>query len=124
MRDENGFYYYKGRADDMFTFKGKNVYPAEIENALMDHPDIACAVVFPVKDVMRENLAIAAVEPTGDADLTEADVKDIHRNSNGDLPRLTRVIVLPKIPLLSNGKPDLHRLRTLANHCQQQSNSR
>ena len=45
-RDENGFLRLIDRKKDMFISGGENVYPAEIEAALADHPDIAeCAVV-------------------------------------------------------------------------------
>ena len=48
-RDEEGFYYHLGRADDMIvTGRGLNVFPAEVENALLTHPathDVAVAGV-------------------------------------------------------------------------------
>jgi bile acid-coenzyme A ligase len=44
--DEDGFLYLSDRRVDMFTVGGRNVYPAEIENALSAHPDVlSCLVV-------------------------------------------------------------------------------
>jgi fatty-acyl-CoA synthase len=44
--DEDGFHWLIDRKKDMFISGGENVYPAEIEAALADHPHIAeCAVV-------------------------------------------------------------------------------
>jgi bile acid-coenzyme A ligase len=44
--DEDGFLYLSDRRVDMFTVGGRNVYPAEIENALSEHPDVlSCLVV-------------------------------------------------------------------------------
>lgn len=44
--DEEGFLYLIGRKGDMIISGGMNIYPAEIETALMSHPDILdCAVV-------------------------------------------------------------------------------
>ena len=38
-RDADGFYYFKGRADDLVKVSGQWVYPLEIELALNEHPD-------------------------------------------------------------------------------------
>ena len=44
--DEDGFYYIVDRKKDMFISGGENVYPAEIERALYEHPAVArCAVI-------------------------------------------------------------------------------
>jgi len=37
-RDADGFYYFVGRADDMFVSGGENVYPGEVEKLLERHP--------------------------------------------------------------------------------------
>jgi benzoate-CoA ligase family protein len=45
-RDSNGYYQYRGRADDMLKVAGMWVSPMEVENALLGHPLVAeCAVV-------------------------------------------------------------------------------
>jgi benzoate-CoA ligase len=38
--DEDGFYWYKGRADDMVKIGGEWVSPIEIENVLLEHPAV------------------------------------------------------------------------------------
>ena len=58
-RDENGFYYFVGRVDDMFTCNGENVYPGEVERVLENHPAIAQAALIPVPDDVRGNIAVA-----------------------------------------------------------------
>lgn len=47
-RDQDGYYWYVGRSDDMLKVKGMWVSPVEIENVLMEHPSIqeAAAVGF------------------------------------------------------------------------------
>jgi fatty-acyl-CoA synthase len=47
-RDEDGFYSIAGRAKDMFISGGVNVYPAEIENQLLQHPSLRDAAVIGV----------------------------------------------------------------------------
>ncbi|MCT9933200.1 benzoate-CoA ligase family protein [Planotetraspora sp. A-T 1434] len=45
-RDADGFFYYKGRADDLLRVGGRWVAPAEVENCLIGHPAVVeCAVV-------------------------------------------------------------------------------
>ena len=43
--DADGFLHVTGRKDNMFTRAGKNIYPEEIENVLISHPDILEALV-------------------------------------------------------------------------------
>jgi acyl-coenzyme A synthetase/AMP-(fatty) acid ligase len=45
-RDEDGYIWYRGRLDDIINSAGYRIGPTEVENALLDHPDVAeCAVV-------------------------------------------------------------------------------
>jgi long-chain acyl-CoA synthetase len=48
--DDDGYYYHLGRRDDMIITGGLNVYPAEVENALSNHPAIADVAVIGVPD--------------------------------------------------------------------------
>ena len=46
-RDDNGFFFFVGRADDMFVCGGENIYPGEVEKMLERHPGIHQAAVVP-----------------------------------------------------------------------------
>ena len=59
--DEDGFIYIVGRKTDLIVSSGYNVYPLAIENALLEHPAIAEAVVIGVKDAYRGEAAKAFV---------------------------------------------------------------
>ncbi|MDT5224791.1 MAG: bile acid-coenzyme ligase [Mycobacterium sp.] len=48
--DAEGFLYLSDRRVDMFTVGGRNVYPAEIENALSAHPDVLSCLAVGVPD--------------------------------------------------------------------------
>ncbi|HEX4183002.1 MAG TPA: long-chain-fatty-acid--CoA ligase, partial [Caulobacteraceae bacterium] len=48
--DEEGYLYIHDRVKDMIVSGGENVYPAEVENALFSHPDVADAAVIGVPD--------------------------------------------------------------------------
>ena len=49
-KDENEYYYFKGRKDFLIIKGGENIYPAEIENVLYLHPSIAEVAVIGIPD--------------------------------------------------------------------------
>jgi len=63
--DEAGFVYLHDRVKDMIVTGGENVYPAEVENALMRHPGIADAAVIGVPDEKWGEAVKAIVIPDG-----------------------------------------------------------
>ena len=63
-RDERGYLWYAGRADDMFKAAGYRIGPSEVENCLVRHPAVANAAVVPKPDRERGNLVKAYVVPT------------------------------------------------------------
>jgi fatty-acyl-CoA synthase len=48
--DDQGFVYYRSRQKEMVIVGGINVYPVEVENLLLEHPNIAEAQVFGIPD--------------------------------------------------------------------------
>src|SRR5262249_47386224 len=74
-RDAGGFYYFLGRADDMFVSGGEDVYPGEGEKMLERHPDINQAVVVPVDDELKFKKPVAFVVSRSGAELTEEHVR-------------------------------------------------
>lgn len=71
--DEDGYLYIEGRSKDMIISKGQNIYPAEIENTLLEHPAVLEVAVIGVPDddageavcavvVLREEQAVTARE--------------------------------------------------------------
>jgi bile acid-coenzyme A ligase len=73
--DEDGFLYIADRRVDMIVSGGANVFPAEVESALSEHPGIADVVVVGLKDDKWGRRVHAIVEPTRPAaPVTEAEV--------------------------------------------------
>jgi fatty-acyl-CoA synthase len=60
-RDDEGFYRIKGRLKDMYISGGENVYPAEVESVLHEHPAVADAAVVGVPDERWGEIGIAFV---------------------------------------------------------------
>jgi len=75
-RDESGYLWYQGRADDMFKAAGYRIGPSEIENCLLKHPAVANAAVVPKPDAERgavvKAYVVLASGATGDAQLVAA----------------------------------------------------
>jgi acetyl-CoA synthetase len=46
VRDSDGFYFFRGRADDLIKISGQWVYPLEVELCLAEHPDVRECAVF------------------------------------------------------------------------------
>jgi acetyl-CoA synthetase len=60
-RDEDGYLWYQGRADDVFKAAGYRIGPSEIENCLVKHPAVVNAAVVPKPDSERGALVKAYV---------------------------------------------------------------
>ena len=61
MKDEEGYYWFIGRADDIIKTSGHMVGPFEVESALMEHPKITEAAVIGKPDHMTGQLVKAFV---------------------------------------------------------------
>jgi fatty-acyl-CoA synthase len=73
-RDIDGFFYIAGRAKDMFISGGVNVYPAEIENVLLQHPALADAAVIGVPHDTWGEVGVAFVVPAPGEAVTSKDL--------------------------------------------------
>jgi len=107
--DQNGFYYFVGRADDMFVCSGENIYPGEVEKIIETHPDVVQASVVPVADRTRGQMPVAWVV-SANAALDEKALKD-HVLSHA-APHLhpRRVWFVDQLPLGGTGKIDRRAL--------------
>ncbi len=107
-RDENGWYFFVGRVDDMFVCAGENIYPDAVEQMLEKHEAIHQAVVVPVPDELKGQLpaAFVRVEPGRENELSEEQVKQ-YALANGPAYAHPRwVWFLDEIPLASTAKID------------------
>ena len=70
--DAQGFVYITGRASDMYISGGSNIYPREVEEKILPHPDITEVAVLGVPDPKWGEVGIAVCVPRAGAALTEA----------------------------------------------------
>ena len=113
-RDENGFFFFVGRADDMFVCGGENIYPGEVEKLLERHPDIHQASVVPLQDEERSQVPVAFVVPKGNVQLNAETIKKyaVENGPTYQYPR--RVLFLPELPLGKTNKIDRNVLKERA----------
>lgn len=105
-RDENGFYYFVGRADDMFVCSGENIYPAEVEKLLEAHPAIQQASVVPLPDEERSQVPVAFLVPRAGASLTVGEIKQFALERGPAYQHPRRVEFLAELPWAGTNKVD------------------
>jgi acyl-CoA synthetase (AMP-forming)/AMP-acid ligase II len=103
-RDEDGFFYFVGRADDMIVTGGENVHPAEIEDLLFEHPDVSEVAVVGVPDETWNERIKAAVVPVDGASLTEDDVVEYVASQLADYKKPRTVEFYDELPRNPTGK--------------------
>ena len=114
LRDKDGYYYYQGRSDDMLKVGGIWVSPVEVENAVMEMPEVLeCAVVGHHDEqglVKPKAFIVLKSGQRGDDALTRRIQDHIkHRLAPYKYPRW--VEYLPELPKTSTGKIQRHKLR-------------
>jgi acyl-CoA synthetase (AMP-forming)/AMP-acid ligase II len=109
-RDANGFYYFLGRADDMFVVGGENVWPGEVERLVERVPGVHQALVVPVPDEIKGALPFCFVVKQQDAVLDEAAVKAYTIQNGPAFAHPRFVAFVAAIPLAATNKPDRRRL--------------
>jgi fatty-acyl-CoA synthase len=102
--DEDGRLFVVGRDDDMIVSGGENVYPLEVEQCLLDHPDVReCAVVGVEDEAFGQRLAAYVVLRDG----SSADADDLRAHVKGRLAgyKVPRdVELLDELPRNAAGK--------------------
>jgi len=88
--DADGYLYLADRASDMIVVGGQNVYPAEVEAALLEHPAVLSAVVVPAPDDDLGSVPHAVVQTTDGVTDAELDAHATARLSHAKRPRAWR----------------------------------
>ena len=62
-KDEEGYFYFKGRKDDIINTSGYRVGPSEVEDAILSHPKVSMVAVIGIPDKLRGHIIKAFVVP-------------------------------------------------------------
>jgi acyl-CoA synthetase (AMP-forming)/AMP-acid ligase II len=101
--DEQGYFFFVSRKDDIIKCRGEKVSPREIENVLYKLPAVREAAVIGVPDpVMGQS--IKAFVAISDPSMTEADILRHCRIHLEDLLMPRQVVILPGLPKTDSGK--------------------
>jgi fatty-acyl-CoA synthase/long-chain acyl-CoA synthetase len=104
MFDEEGFYYICDRKKDMIISGGVNIYPAEIEAALEQHPDINDVAVFGIPDDEWGEAIHAIVVIKPGASLTKDQIIAFARQTLAGYKVPRSISYMEEIPRTGSGK--------------------
>ena len=102
--DDDGFVYIRDRIKDMIISGGENIYPAEVENVLMEHPGVADVAVIGVPSARWGETPRAVIVAAGDDAATEAEIIEFCRSRIAHYKCPTSVGTIDVIPRNPSGK--------------------
>jgi len=110
-RDAEGFHYYVTRMDDMFVCGGENIYPKEVENLALKHPDVANVAVAPLTHDTKGYAPAAMIVLKKGKSVSEEELQNFFAD-NGPAFAIPRAIMfVDTIPLNGAGKVDRPLIR-------------
>jgi acyl-CoA synthetase (AMP-forming)/AMP-acid ligase II len=103
--DEDGYLFVTDRKDDMIISGGFNIAPAEIEDALTRHPQVAEAIVFGAPHPQWGSSPVAVVRLHASASVSDGDLIQWCQERIGSLKKPSRVIItVDALPISNAGK--------------------
>jgi acyl-CoA synthetase (AMP-forming)/AMP-acid ligase II len=102
--DEDGYLYIHDRIKDMIISGGENIYPAEVESAICDHPDVAEAAVIGIPDDKWGEAVKAIVVMKPGKQATAADIINFTRERIAGFKTPKSVDFLEALPRNPSGK--------------------
>ena len=109
--DEDGYLYIQDRLKDMIIYAGENIYPAEIEHVLHEHPAVAEAAVIGVPDSRWGETVKAVVVLRPGASATAAEFLEFTRGRIADFKAPKSVDFVAALPRTPSGKVKKAELR-------------
>lgn len=106
-KDEEGYFWFNGRKDDVITSAGYRIGPSEIEDCLMKHPSVAMVAVVGSPDEVRTEIVKAFIVLKADVKASsevEAEIKNFVkvRLAAHEYPR--EIEFVNELPMTATGK--------------------
>lgn len=101
--DKEGFFYIVDRKKDMITSGGENIFPVEIEDALMEHPNIDDVACIGYPDERLVEVVLAIVQLKKGATMTEQEVIDFAKSKLA-LYKVPRKVIFDNVMRNPTGK--------------------
>ncbi|MEN4474407.1 fatty acid--CoA ligase family protein [Mycolicibacterium cosmeticum] len=102
--DEDGYLYIGGRSDDTIIRGGENIAPAEIEDVLVEHPEVRDCAVVGAEDAEWGQIIVAVVVPAVGADPDPEDLRAFVRAQLRGSRTPDRVVFRAELPTNATGK--------------------
>jgi long-chain acyl-CoA synthetase len=103
-KDKDGYVYIHDRVKDMIVSGGENVYPAEVENALMKHPAVGDVAVIGIPDDRWGEVPLAIVVRKPGVEVTEDDIVTFGRSQLAGFKTPKKVVWADALPRNPSGK--------------------
>jgi 2-aminobenzoate-CoA ligase len=114
LRDENGYFWYQARTDDMIVSAGHNVAAPEVESVLLEHPKVKECGVVGVPDEERGQIvkAFVVLNPGAEAgEGTTRELQDFVKAQIAPYKYPRQIEFVPSLPRTETGKLQRFRLR-------------
>lgn len=111
--DEQGYLYVLDRREDLIISGGENVYPAEVEGVLQEHPAVAEAGVVGLPDATWGQAVLAAVRLRPGFEASEEALRQFCRERLARYKVPARILFVEALPRTASGKLLRRRLREL-----------
>jgi len=108
--DAEGYLFLVGRARDLYISGGENVYPAEVEAVLHEHPDVADVAVAGVPDARWGEAGRAWIVPAPGADVDADALRAFCRERLASFKVPRAFVAVEALPRTESGKVQKHRL--------------
>ena len=112
--DAQGYIEVVGRLDDRISCAGESIYPKEVENVLLEHPDLVDVAVVAMADDIKGEVPVAFAIERSPGAVREQEVKDFFLRNGAAYMHPRRIFLLPEMPLTPAKKVDRSALKKLA----------
>jgi long-chain acyl-CoA synthetase len=114
--DDEGFLYVVDRKKDMILSGSQNVYPADIETVMLEHPSVREVAVVGIPSARWGETPLAVVVADEAASVVERDIVEWTNARVGRQQRISGLVFVPELPRNPNGKILKRELRTAYAH--------
>ncbi|MEX0640588.1 MAG: acetate--CoA ligase [Nitrosopumilaceae archaeon] len=118
IKDEDGYFWILGRADDVLKVAGHRIGTAELESSIVSHTDVAEAAVCGIPDEIKGEVIIAFVVLKQGIEKNEESLRkeiiEVVRNGVGPIATPEQIYFVSKLPKTRSGKIMRRLLKSIA----------
>lgn len=104
MLDDDGYLFIGGRSDDTIIRGGENIAPSEVEDVLVEHPDVRDVVVVGLDDAEWGQIIVAVIVPEPGAAPTSEGLREFVRSRLRGSRTPDRIVFRDELPTTPTGK--------------------